>query len=152
MKIGLISDTHGLLRPQALAALQGCDQLIHAGDIGKPEILDVLRAIAPLTVVRGNNDQDDDWAGEVPYRARLEVEGVGIYITHILADVPKPLPDGIQMVVVGHSHKPSVQQIEGVFYINPGSAGPRRFKLPITVALLHIDEQGIRAELVELAV
>lgn len=152
MKIGLISDTHGLLRPQALAALQGCEQLIHAGDIGKPEILEALRAIAPLTVVRGNNDQDDSWASDVPFSARLDVEGMSIYVTHILADVPKPLPDGIQVVVIGHSHKPLIQQIDGVMYINPGSAGPRRFKLPISVALLRIDDLGVRAELVELEV
>jgi putative phosphoesterase len=152
MKIGLISDTHSLLRPQALMALQGCEQLIHAGDIGKPEILAALRAIAPLTVVRGNNDQDDSWASDVPFNARLEVQGVGIYVTHILADVPKPLPNGIDVVVIGHSHKPLIQQVDGVLYINPGSAGPRRFKLPISVALLYIDEQGVRAELVELAV
>jgi putative phosphoesterase len=152
MKIGLISDTHSLLRPEALAALQGCEQLIHAGDIGKPEILEALRAIAPLTVVRGNNDQDDSWAGDVPFSARLDVEDVSIYVTHILADVPKPLPDGVQVVIVGHSHKPLIQTIDGVLYINPGSAGPRRFKLPISVALLHIDGQGLRAELVELAV
>lgn len=152
MKIGLISDTHGLLRPQALVALQGCEQLIHAGDIGKPEILETLRAMAPLTVVRGNNDQDDSWARDVPFSARLDVEGMSIYVTHILADVPKPLPDGIQVVVIGHSHKPLIQQIDGVMYINPGSAGPRRFKLPISVALLHIDDLGVRAELVELEV
>lgn len=152
MKIGLISDTHGLLRPQALAALQGCEQLIHAGDIGKPEILDALRAIAPLTVVRGNNDQDDSWASDVPFSARLDVEGVSIYVTHILADVPKPLPDSVKVVVIGHSHKPLIQQIDGVLYINPGSAGPRRFKLPISVAVLHVDDLGVQAELVELAV
>ncbi|MGV6395650.1 metallophosphoesterase family protein [Pseudomonas caspiana] len=152
MKIGLISDTHGLLRPQALVALQGCEQLIHAGDIGKPEILETLRAMAPLTVVRGNNDQDDSWASDVPFSARLDVEGMSIYVTHIFADVPKPLPDGIQVVVIGHSHKPLIQQIDGVMYINPGSAGPRRFKLPISVALLHIDDLGVRAELVELEV
>jgi len=152
MKIGLISDTHGLLRPQALAALQGCEQLIHAGDIGKPEILEALRGIAPLTVVRGNNDEDDSWASDVPFSARLDIESVSIFVTHILADVPKPLPDGIQVVVIGHSHKPLIQQIDGVLYINPGSAGPRRFKLPVSVALLHIDDLGVRAEVVELAV
>lgn len=152
MKIGLISDTHGLLRPQALAALQGCEQLIHAGDIGKPEILEALRGIAPLTVVRGNNDQNDSWASDVPFSARLDIESVSIFVTHILADVPKPLPDGIQVVVIGHSHKPLIQQIDGVLYINPGSAGPRRFKLPISVALLHIDDLGVRAEVVELQV
>lgn len=152
MKIGLISDTHGLLRPQALAALQGCEQLIHAGDIGKPEILEALRGIAPLTVVRGNNDEDDSWASDVPFSARLDIESVSIFVTHILADVPKLLPDGIQVVVIGHSHKPLIQQIDGVLYINPGSAGPRRFKLPVSVALLHIDDLGVRAEVVELQV
>lgn len=152
MKIGLISDTHGLLRPQALDALQGCEHLIHAGDIGKPAILDALRELAPLTVVRGNNDEDDTWASDVPYSDVLQVEGVGIYVTHILADVPQPLPDDVQVVVVGHSHKPLIEQRDGVLFINPGSAGPRRFKLPISVAWLHIDEQGVRAELIELAV
>ncbi|WP_122666825.1 metallophosphoesterase family protein [Pseudomonas viridiflava] len=152
MKIGLISDTHGLLRPQALDALQGCEHLIHAGDIGNPAILDTLRELAPLTVVRGNNDEDDTWASDVPYSGVLQVEGVGIYVTHILADVPQPLPDDVQVVVVGHSHKPLIEQRDGVLFINPGSAGPRRFKLPISVALLHIDEQGVRAELIELAV
>ena len=99
MKIGLISDTHGLLRPEALAALHGCDQLIHAGDIGKPEILDALRELAPLTVVRGNNDQDDAWAGAIPASAVLHVAGVGIYVTHELADAPEQLPAGIAVVV-----------------------------------------------------
>jgi putative phosphoesterase len=150
MKIGLISDTHGLLRPQALEALQGCEQLIHAGDIGKSSILYDLRAIAPLTVVRGNNDEDDAWAAEVPYSAVLRVENVGIYVTHIPADVPQALPDDIQVVVVGHSHKPLIDQRNGILFINPGSAGPRRFKLPISVALLHIDDDGVRAELIEL--
>ncbi|MFK7700535.1 metallophosphoesterase family protein [Pseudomonas caspiana] len=152
MKIGLISDTHGLLRPQALEALEGCEQLIHAGDIGKASILDALQAIAPLTVVRGNNDQDDAWASDVPYSAVLRVAGIGIYVTHIPADVPHPLPDDIQIAVVGHSHKPLIEHRAGVLFINPGSAGPRRFKLPISVAVLHIDEQGFRAELIELAV
>lgn len=152
MKIGLISDTHGLLRPQALDALKGCEQLIHAGDIGKASILEALRAIAPLTVVRGNNDQDDSWASDVPYSAVLQAQGIGIYVTHIPADVPRSLPDDIRVVVVGHSHKPLIEQRAGVLFINPGSAGPRRFKLPISVAVLHIDEQGLRCELVELAV
>lgn len=152
MKIGLISDTHGLLRPQALDALQGCEQLIHAGDIGKASILETLRALAPLTVVRGNNDQDDAWASDVPYSAVLHAGGIGIFVTHIPADVPQSLPDDIQVVVVGHSHKPLIEQRDGVLFINPGSAGPRRFKLPISVALLHIDEHGVRAELVELVV
>jgi len=150
IKIGLISDTHGLLRPQALSALQGCDYIIHGGDIGKPEILDALRAIAPLTVVRGNNDTDDAWADDVPYEATLRVGGVAIYVTHILADVPETLPADVRVVVTGHSHKPLQQQRQGVLFINPGSAGPRRFKLPISVGLLHIEGEDVRGELIEL--
>ncbi|MEK1906823.1 MAG: metallophosphoesterase family protein [Pseudomonas sp.] len=150
MKIGLISDTHGLLRPEALAALHGCEQLIHAGDIGKPEILDTLRELAPLSVVRGNNDEDDAWAEALPVNAVLRIGGVGIYVTHELADVPEQLPAGIDVVVTGHSHKPLQQVRHGVLYINPGSAGPRRFKLPISVGLLHVDADGVRGELLEL--
>lgn len=151
VKVGLISDTHGLLRPQALQALQGCDYLIHGGDIGKPEILEALKAIAPLTVVRGNNDNDDAWACDVPYEAVLRIGGLAIYTTHILADVPKALPEGVRVVVTGHSHRPLQQMRDGVLFINPGSAGPRRFKLPITVGLLHIDGDEVRGELIELA-
>ncbi|UUY09169.1 metallophosphatase family protein [Pseudomonas sp. J452] len=150
MKIGLISDTHGLLRPEALAALQGCEQLIHAGDIGKPEILEALRELAPLTVVRGNNDKDDAWAAAIPGSAVLRSAGVGIYVSHELADVPEPLPADIQVVVTGHSHKPLIAERDGVLYINPGSAGPRRFKLPISVGLLHLDAGAVRGELIEL--
>jgi putative phosphoesterase len=151
IKVGLISDTHGLLRPQALEALQGCDYLIHSGDIGKPEILDALKLIAPLTVVRGNNDTDDAWACDVPHEAVLRLGDVAIYTTHILADVPKPLPDGVRVVVTGHSHRPVQQMRDGVLFINPGSAGPRRFKLPITVGMLHVDGAEVRGELIELA-
>src|SRR5471032_590021 len=118
MKIGLISDTHGLLRPQALAALQGCEYVIHPGDIGKPEILDTLRALAPLTVVRGNNDMDDAWAVDIPVTATLQLGGIGIYVTHELADVPEILPPGIDVVITGHSHKPLQQQRHGVLFIN----------------------------------
>lgn len=150
MKIGLISDTHGLLRPQALSALQGCDQIIHGGDIGKPEILEALGAIAPLTMVRGNNDTDDAWASDVPYESVLRVGGVAIYVTHILADVPETLPADVRVVVTGHSHKPLQQMRHGVLFINPGSAGPRRFKLPITVGMLHVEGEDVRGELIEL--
>lgn len=152
VKVGLISDTHGLLRPQALEALQGCDYLIHGGDIGKPEILEALRKIAPLTVVRGNNDTDDAWAADVPFEAVLRIGAVGIYVTHILADVPETLPPDIDVVVTGHSHKPLQQLRHGVLFINPGSAGPRRFKLPITVGVLHIDGLEMRGELITLQV
>jgi len=150
IKVGLISDTHGLLRPQALEALRGCDYLIHGGDIGKPEILEALREIAPLTVVRGNNDTDDAWAAQVPFEALLRVGEVGVYVTHILADVPDTLPPDVAVVVTGHSHKPLQQMRHGVLFINPGSAGPRRFKLPITVGMLHIDGRDVQGELVEL--
>lgn len=152
VKIGLISDTHGLLRPQALEALRGCDFLIHGGDIGKPEILEALREIAPLTVVRGNNDTDDAWAAEVPFDAVLRVGKLAIYVTHILADVPETLASDVRVIVTGHSHKPLQQTRHGVLYINPGSAGPRRFKLPITVGVLHIDGLDVRGELIELQV
>ncbi|RJX82194.1 metallophosphoesterase [Pseudomonas sp. LS-2] len=152
MKVGLISDTHGLLRPQALEALRGCDFLIHGGDIGKPEILQALREIAPLTVVRGNNDTDDGWASDVPHEAVLRVGKLAIYVTHILADVPETLPPDVAVVVTGHSHKPLQQSRHGVLFINPGSAGPRRFKLPITVGMLHIDGLDVRGELIELQV
>lgn len=150
IKVGLISDTHGLLRPQALEALRGCDYLIHGGDIGKPEILDALRDIAPLTVVRGNNDTDDAWAADVPYEATLRIGELTIYVTHILVDVPDTLPSDVRVVVTGHSHKPLQQTRHGVLFINPGSAGPRRFKLPITVAMLHIEGPDVRGELIEL--
>lgn len=152
VKVGLISDTHGLLRPQAMEALRGCDFLIHGGDIGKPEILQALREIAPLTVVRGNNDTDDGWASDVPHEAVLRVGKLAIYVTHILADVPETLPPDVAVVVTGHSHKPLQQTRHGVLFINPGSAGPRRFKLPITVGVLHIDGLDVRGELIELQV
>lgn len=152
VKVGLISDTHGLLRPQALEALCGCDYLIHGGDIGKPEILEALREIAPLTVVRGNNDTDDAWAADVPFDAVLRVGKLAIYVTHILADVPETLASDVRVVVTGHSHKPLQQTRHGVLFINPGSAGPRRFKLPITVGMLHIDGLDVRGELIELQV
>lgn len=152
VKVGLISDTHGLLRPQAMEALRGCDFLIHGGDIGKPEILQALREIAPLTVVRGNNDTDDGWASDVPHEAVLRVGKLAIYVTHILADVPETLPPDVAVVVTGHSHKPLQQTRHGVLFLNPGSAGPRRFKLPITVGMLHIDGLDVRGELIELQV
>jgi putative phosphoesterase len=150
MKIGLISDTHGLLRPEALAALEGCERIVHAGDIGKPEILEALRDLAPLTAVRGNNDEDDSWASSVPTHAVLRIDGIGIYVVHEMADVPEQLPAGIDVVVTGHSHKPLQKQVHGVLYINPGSAGTRRFKLPISVGFLRIEDGQVTGELLEL--
>jgi uncharacterized protein len=150
MKIGLISDTHGLLRPEALAALRGCAHIVHAGDIGKPQILEALRELAPLSVVRGNNDEGLDWAAELPEQIVLRLGGVGLYVVHEAAHVPPQLPEDVRVVVTGHSHKPLIEERTGLLWINPGSAGPRRFKLPIALALLHIENGEARAELVEL--
>jgi uncharacterized protein len=135
-RIGLISDTHGLLRPEALALLEGADYIVHGGDIGDRAILERLAAIAPLTVVRGNNDIAA-WAGKIPDSALLEVGGVRIQATHDLATLR--LAPGVRVVVTGHSHRPLVQERDGVLYVNPGSAGPRRFSLPISVGELVID-------------
>lgn len=149
MKIGLISDTHGLLRPEALAALQGCDHLIHAGDIGKREILETLRELAPLTVVRGNNDSGEQWSG-VALSHSVRLGAIGLYVTHEMADVPASLPAGTDVVIIGHSHKPLEQRRGDVLFINPGSAGPRRFKLPITVAVLQVQGRDLEVEFIPL--
>ena len=152
MKIGLIADTHDLLRPQALAALQGVDQLIHAGDIGGPQILAELERIAPLSVVRGNND-GDAWADAIPERLTLRFGAVSLYVLHDLKQLDiDPKAAGIDVVIAGHSHKPLHEERDGVLYLNPSSAGPRRFKLPIGVAILHIDGEQVRAEMIELQV
>lgn len=138
MKIGILSDTHGLLRPEALVALAGCEQLIHAGDIGKPAILEQLAALAPLHVVRGNNDINAPWAADIADHLRLELNGWQALLVHDIADVPSLLDDDIRLVVTGHSHKPLFDWRGECLYLNPGSAGPRRFKLPVTVALLEV--------------
>jgi putative phosphoesterase len=151
MRIGLISDTHGLLRPEAIAFLRGCDHILHAGDIGSAEILEQLARIAPVTAVRGNNDTEP-WAQSVREAQLLHLAGVGIYVLHDVHQLkPRDLPDGARVVVSGHSHKPSVRQDGGVLYVNPGSAGPRRFTLPISVGELLVDGRGgIQARLKEL--
>lgn len=150
-RIGLISDTHGLMRPEALRALQGSTHIVHAGDIGKPEILEALWRIAPVTVVRGNNDMEDAWAASIPLEAVLRVGEVKVYVVHDIADVPEQLPADIAVVVTGHSHKPLRKQVHGVLFINPGSAGPRRFRLPISVGRLRVKGKQVEAELVELS-
>ena len=140
LRIGLISDTHGLLRPEALAFLAGCDHLVHAGDIGGPEILEGLAAIAPLSVVRGNNDHAA-WAAAIPASLTLALGGIRLHAVHDIAELDiVPAEAGVQVVVSGHSHKPSLTERAGVLYVNPGSAGPRRFTLPISVAELRIAE------------
>ncbi|CAN7346207.1 metallophosphoesterase family protein [Massilia sp. LjRoot122] len=152
MRVGLISDTHGLLRPQALDFLRGSDHIIHAGDITGPEILPPLAAIAPLTVVRGNNDRGE-WASAIPETAILRVGPVAIYVIHDLKELPiDPAREGMRVVVAGHSHKPACQERDGVFYVNPGSAGRRRFSLPISVGELLVDGGQVQVRLVTLDV
>jgi len=148
--VGVIADTHGLLRPEATAELIGCDALIHAGDVGKPEILDELAAIAPLTVIRGNVD---GWADSLPDTEVLEIEGCALYILHDLKQLDlNPVAARFDAVISAHSHKPERFEKAGVLYLNPGSAGPRRFKLPVSLAKLKIAAGKIEAELVTLAV
>lgn len=152
MRIGLIADTHNLLRPEALAALQGVDHLIHAGDIGGPHILEQLARIAPLSVVRGNNDQEP-WADDIPEHLTLSFGAITLYVLHDLKQLEvDPAAQGIDVVIAGHSHKPLHEERNGVLYLNPGSAGPRRFKLPIGVGILHIEDGRARAELITLQV
>lgn len=149
-RVGIIADTHGLLRPQAIAALRGCDSIIHGGDIGKPQILEELSALAPVTAVRGNNDKGS-WAENLPETLRLEIDGVRIYVLHDLAQLDiDPQATGMRVVVSGHSHRPLVTERDGVLFVNPGSAGPRRFRLPIAVAELVIDGQSVTPRIVEL--
>ena len=150
MRIGVISDTHGLLRPEALPALQGCERIIHAGDIGKPEALEGLRALAPLDVIRGNVDSGD-WAAEVPEHLDLEIGGLRVYVTHDVKTMGiDPIAEQVDVVIAGHSHQPKIEQVNGVLYLNPGSAGRRRFTLPISLALLDIEDGQPRAQLVTL--
>jgi hypothetical protein len=152
LRIGLISDTHGLLRPEALSFLAGCDQIVHAGDIGSAAILDTLAGIAPLTAVRGNNDTAG-WAAGLPDTALLQAGGILLYALHDLAQLAiDPASRGLRVVVSGHSHKPKIEARHGVLFVNPGSAGPRRFSLPVSAAELLVDEEGaVSARTVELA-
>lgn len=151
-RIGLISDTHGLLRPEAKALLQRSDSIIHGGDVGNAGILEELAAIAPLTAVRGNNDKGL-WANTLPETALLRIGSVLIYAIHDIAQMNiTPASEGVQAVVYGHSHKPSVVEQEGVLYVNPGSAGPRRFKLPVSVAELLVEGRSITARLIEIEI
>ncbi|WP_431081850.1 metallophosphoesterase family protein [Pseudomonas thivervalensis] len=150
MKVGVISDTHGLLRPEALAALQGCERIIHAGDIGGPEILDALASIGELQVVRGNNDLKAEWAGRLADCLQFDLGGWQILLVHDIADVPTPLDPGVRLVITGHSHKPLIEWRGERLYLNPGSAGRRRFKLPVTLALLEVSEQAIEPRIVPL--
>jgi putative phosphoesterase len=150
MLIGVISDTHGLLRPEALVALAEAEHILHAGDVGDAAILDELRKIAPVTAIRGNVDVWGECA-ELPATEMVELAGRLFYLVHSVHDLDlNPATAGVAVVVSGHSHKPSVERKQGVMYLNPGSAGPRRFKLPITVALAVVSEGDVSARIVEL--
>ena len=150
--IGVISDTHGLLREQALAALKGSDHIIHAGDVGAPEILDKLAEIAPVTAVRGNVDRAP-WARKIPETEVIVLGSVSIYILHKLQDLDlKPEAAGFRVVVSGHTHMPRQDVKNGVLYFNPGSAGPRRFRLPVTVGRLIVQGSKVDSNIVPLPV
>ena len=151
--LGVISDTHGLLRPEAVVALRGVDAILHAGDVGKEAILAPLAASAPAVAIRGNVDRGE-WAQRLPPTEIIEVGGVLIYMVHDVHDLDlDPRAASVRVVISGHSHQPSVREDRGVLYLNPGSAGPRRFKLPVSVARLGIDVQGqVTAHLIELHV
>jgi len=149
-RIGVISDTHGLVRPEALAALDGCELIIHAGDIGHPEVLDRLRETARVVAIRGNCDRGS-WAEALPETEVVELGGLFLYVLHNLDELDlDPVAAGFEVVIAGHSHHPSAMEKDGVLYLNPGSAGPRRFTLPIAVARLRIARGKPSAEIVEL--
>lgn len=151
-KIGVISDTHGLLREEALNALKGSDLIIHAGDIGNPDILKELRKEAPVVAVRGNCD-NSSWANELNITEAAEVGDVLLYVIHNINDLDlDPEASGFKVVISGHSHIPAIDRRDNVLFINPGSAGPRRFKLPVSVALINIDGISIEPQLFELLV
>jgi putative phosphoesterase len=148
--IGLISDTHGLMRPEALAALQGSDRIIHAGDICDAAILEDLSRIAPVTAIRGNNDTAP-WATALGDTETLTIGGIVIFVIHNVADLKQmPPPAGCRVIISGHSHKPLCREENGILFVNPGSAGRRRFKLPIAIGKLRIAGKRVSAELTEL--
>lgn len=149
--IGVISDTHGLLRPEAIEALRGVRKIIHAGDVGEPEVLRELEKVAPVVAVRGN--VDGAWANHLPTTQVVEVDDISIYVLHVLQELDlKPEAAGFSAVVYGHSHQPKVEQKNGVLYFNPGSAGPRRFRLPVTIGKLAVTQGSVSAEIIELDV
>jgi hypothetical protein len=152
MRIGVISDTHSLLRPEAIAALRGSDRVLHAGDVGDPGILDRLCELAPVTAVRGNVDRGP-WAAALPETELVEIEGLSIYLIHDLGQLDlKPEAAGIRVVIYGHSHQPKIEEKNGVLFFNPGSAGPQRFHLPMSLGVLEINVGKIQARLINLEV
>ncbi|HWX81712.1 MAG TPA: metallophosphoesterase family protein [Steroidobacteraceae bacterium] len=151
LRVGLLSDTHGLLRAEARAFLTGCDYIIHGGDVGAAAILEDLEALAPLIAVRGNND-DKPWADNLRETELIRLGGVFVYVIHDLAKLNvDPTALGIRAVICGHSHKPLIDERAGILYINPGSCGPKRFKLPVSVGELLVEGENVRARIVELS-
>ena len=152
IRVGLISDTHGLVRKEVIAALTGCQHILHAGDIDEPEVLVKLRKLAPVTVVRGNNDRGA-WAEAIPVYDVVEFGAVSVYIRHDQAELDvDPRAAGLRVMMFGHSHKPLVENRDGVLFVNPGSAGPRRFKLPVAVGELLIAGDRVDARIIELGI
>lgn len=151
-RIGVIADTHGLLRPEACKALQGSSLIIHAGDVGMPEVLEGLKRLAPVVAVRGNVDREA-WCRSLPLSQTVEIGSNRLFVIHDLSDPDlDPEAAGVDAVIFGHSHQPSIQTRNGVLFLNPGSAGPRRFKLPVSVAVIEIKGDVLRSQLVELTI
>jgi putative phosphoesterase len=149
LRIGLISDTHGLLRPEVLDFLRGSDHILHAGDICDGSVLDALRELAPVTAVRGNNDQGH-WAAALGHTETVAFEEVRVHVIHDISELEPDLAErGVHVVIYGHSHRPKVEERQGVLQVNPGSAGPRRFKLPIAAGELRVDGSAFSARIVE---
>jgi putative phosphoesterase len=152
LRVGVVSDTHGLLRAEARAFLTGCDYIIHGGDVGDAAVLDELESLAPLTAVRGNNDKQP-WAKNLHETELIRVGGVFVYVIHDLSQLDiDPAALGVRAVIFGHSHKPLIEERAGILYVNPGSCGPKRFKLPISVGELLVEGSNVRARIAELAV
>lgn len=150
LRVGIVSDTHGLLRPEAKIFAGACDYIIHGGDVGSQSILDQLAALAPLIAVRGNNDRQA-WAAHLPETEMIRVGGVFVYVIHDISRLDiDPHAAGVQVIVSGHSHKPLIEKREHILYINPGSCGPRRFTLPISVGEMFVEGTKVRARTVEL--
>ena len=150
--IGVISDTHGLIRPQALAALVDVELIIHAGDIGKPEVLQALNGIAPVLAIRGNNDREA-WACDIPDVLYLQINGLNLQVIHNVHDIDGDAASlGVRAVISGHSHKPGIVSRDEILFVNPGSAGPRRFKLPVAVGKIHVEKSNVSATIIGLKI
>jgi putative phosphoesterase len=152
LKIGVISDTHGLVRPEALRSLRGSELIVHAGDVGHPDVLAALERLAPVVAVRGNNDRGP-WARRLPATETVEIEGARLLVIHDVAELQEdPAGNDIAAVIAGHSHRPKVETRNGVLFLNPGSAGPRRFSLPLSVARVNVRDGRVRARIVLLSI